>query len=57
MKTEIKEKECYEVPRMEIYEVVNEGILCSSGTTGPGFTDGGTHGDEIVDVWNNSRGF
>lgn len=56
MKTEIKEKECYEAPKMEIYEVVNEGIICSSGkeiNTAPDFVNGGVFGDN-VDVWDNN---
>lgn len=57
MRTETKGKEQYEVPRIEILEIVNEGIICASGNdetaTVSDFMDGGTFGDDFIDFWGN----
>lgn len=53
MKTE---KELYEAPSMEIFEIVNEGIICASdktlsGTSGNDFLDSGFVGGDGRNVW------
>ena len=53
MKTE---KELYEAPSMEIFEIVNEGIICASGDTLSGasgnvFLDSGFFGGDGRNVW------
>ena len=53
MKTE---KELYEAPSMEIFEIVNEGIICSSGEALSGtsvndFIDSGFIGGDGRKVW------
>lgn len=55
MRTETKGKELYETPRIEIYETVNEGIICSSEpktTSAPDFMEDGTYGDG-TNIWGN----
>ena len=52
----ITEKELYEAPSMEIFEIVNEGIICASGDTlsgasGNDFLDGGFVGGDGRNVW------
>lgn len=53
MRTETTAKEHYEVPKIEIYETVNEGIICASdpkSTSASDFTESGTYGDG-TDIW------
>lgn len=55
MRTETTAKEHYEVPKTEIYETVNEGIICTSdpkSTSASDFTESGTYGDG-TDIWGN----
>lgn len=55
MRTETTAKEHYEVPKIEIYETVNEGIICTSdpkSTSASDFKESGTYGDG-TDIWGN----
>lgn len=55
MKTEITVKERYEVPKVEIYETLNEGFICTSdpkSASGPNFIGDDVYG-EGPNVWGN----
>ena len=55
MKTEITVKERYEVPKVEIYETLNEGFICTSDTksaSGLNFIEDDVYGDG-TNVWGN----
>lgn len=55
MKTEITVKERYEVPKVEIYETLNEGFICTSdpkSASGPNFIEDDVYGDG-TNVWGN----
>lgn len=53
MRIENVNKEHYEVPKIEIYEVINEGLICASSqqtTSAPDFIMGKTYGNG-QNVW------